>query len=76
MCVLHYCRVRVSDMVNRWRALEAQAVSQQRECHKLYALHVDRVPIEHELESPENGVSGDSFDDMGSVESALRTTQA
>jgi len=63
-------------MVRHWRALEAQAASQQQECQKLYALHLDRIHIEHELETLKNGVGCDTFDDIGSVESALRTTQA
>jgi len=61
--------------VSRWRTLESEAASQQQVCQQLYALHVDRLRIERDLEAMKQSISVDKFDDIHAVETTLRTIQ-
>jgi len=64
-----------AGIVDHWRSLEKLALSQQQDCQQLYALHVDRVRLDRELESLKHGVSYDKFDDIRALEKTVRTIQ-
>jgi len=62
----------ITDIVQRWRALEALTVTQQHECRQLFILHVERVRVERELDALSRQIEFDKFDDIQSLEDKLR----
>jgi hypothetical protein len=65
----------ITDIVQRWRSLEAQTVMQQHECRELYILHIERVRAEKELDMISKQIEFDGFDDIVALETGIRTLQ-